>query len=233
MKFKELGILIDKHAYSESSLILHFYTLKEGFGAFIFKGALKKRKAINQLGLYEFSHFKRPESDLGIIDQLDFAWTPKALYEKPQKVLLVFFMTDVLKQTLRHQGADEKLFYFLRNQLIDLETTTTEKLFPTLFLAQYLKHLGYTPLIEDNSAEFFDYQRGTFCHPSQVGASSVNDRDLITFIKAQFWPQSEKTSWPTSVYKEGLNILNLYAQHHIAGFNLNKTLEILHDTLYD
>jgi hypothetical protein len=114
LKAKELGILIDKQAYSESSIILHFYTLDRGFQSFVFKGALKKRKALNQLGLYELSYFKRPESDLGIINQLDFAWTPLALFEHPQKVLLVFFMTDVLQQTLRYQGADQQLFYFIR-----------------------------------------------------------------------------------------------------------------------
>ena len=92
MKAKELGLLLDKQAYSESSMILHFYTLERGFQSFIFKGALKKRKALNQMGLYEINYFKRPESDLGIINQLDFAWTPQVLFERPQKVLLVFFM---------------------------------------------------------------------------------------------------------------------------------------------
>ncbi|MFM7643772.1 MAG: recombination protein O N-terminal domain-containing protein, partial [Sphingomonadales bacterium] len=62
MTSKDLGILLDKTAYSESSLVLHFYTLDKGYQSFLFKGALKKRKALNQLGLYELSFFRRPES---------------------------------------------------------------------------------------------------------------------------------------------------------------------------
>ena len=233
MKAKELGLLLDKQAYSESSMILHFYTLERGFQSFIFKGALKKRKALNQMGLYEISYFKRPESDLGIVNQLDFAWTPQVLFDRPQKVLLVFFMTDILQQTLRHQGPDPKLFYFIRDQLVHLETTDAERKFPTQFLAQYLMLLGYTPLVEEEHAAIFDLQKGSFCQASQGGATCIQDPQLVHFLKAQFWPNPEQELSSNLLYKEALRILIQYAQIHLSGFDLDKTMEILHDTLYD
>jgi DNA repair protein RecO len=217
LKAKELGILIDKQAYSESSIILHFYTLERGFQSFVFKGALKKRKAINQLGLYELSYFKRPESELGIINQLDFAWTPLALFEHPQKVLLVFFMTDIFQQTLRYQGADAQLFYFIRDQLLKLETATHTRDFPVTFLAQYLMILGYTPLIDEDGFSIFDMNTGRFSHA--LGDNSN-------------WPQ-DGLEFPGVLHKEGLRVLIQYASIHLANFNIDKTLEILHDTLYD
>lgn len=233
MKSKELGLLLDKQAYSESSMILHFYTLERGFQSFIFKGALKKRKALNQMGLYEISYFKRPESDLGIVNQLDFAWTPQVLFERPQKVLLVFFMTDILQQTLRHQGPDPKLFYFIRDQLVHLETTDAERKFPTQFLAQYLMLLGYAPLVEEEQAAIFDLQKGSFCQASQGGATCIQDPALVNFLKAQFWPLPNELHANALQYKEALRILIQYAQIHLSGFDLDKTMEILHDTLYD
>ena len=214
-------------------MILHFYTLERGFQSFIFKGALKKRKALNQMGLYEINYFKRPESDLGIIDQLDFAWTPQTLFERPQKVLLVFFMTDILQQTLRHQGPDPKLFYFIRDQLVHLETTDAERKFPTQFLAQYLMLLGYAPLVEQEQAAIFDLQKGSFCQASQGGATCIQDPALVHFLKAQFWPNPEQELSINLLYKEALRILIQYAQIHLSGFDLDKTMEILHDTLYD
>jgi recombinational DNA repair protein (RecF pathway) len=214
-------------------MILHFYTLERGFQSFIFKGALKKRKALNQMGLYEINYFKRPESDLGIINQLDFAWTPQVLFERPQKVLLVFFMTDILQQTLRHQGPDPKLFYFIRDQLVHLETTDAERKFPTQFLAQYLMLLGYAPLVEEEQAAIFDLQKGSFCQASQGGATSIQDPALVHFLKAQFWPNPEQELSSNLLYKEALRILIQYAQIHLSGFDLDKTMEILHDTLYD
>lgn len=214
-------------------MILHFYTLERGFQSFIFKGVLKKRKALNQMGLYEINFFKRPESDLGIVNQLDFAWTPQVLFERPQKVLLVFFMTDILQQTLRYQGPDPKLFYFIRDQLVHLETTDAERKFPTQFLAQYLMLLGYAPLVEEEQAAIFDLQKGSFCRATQGGATCIQDPTLVNFLKAQFWPSLEQELSSNLLHKEALRILIQYAQIHLSGFDLVKTMEILHDTLYD
>jgi DNA repair protein RecO len=232
LKAKELGILIDKQTYSESSLVLHFYTLERGFQSFVFKGALKKRKALNLLGLYELSYFKRPESELGIINQLDFAWTPLAIYERPQKVLLVFFMTDILQQTLRFQGADPTLFYFIRDQLLRLETMEQVREFPGSFLAQYLMILGYTPLKDEDGFSVFDMNTGRFSHAIADNSTCVQDQAMLAYLIVQFWP-TEEYHFSNRIQKEGLRILIQYAGIHLANFNIDKTLEILHDTLYD
>lgn len=232
MKAKELGLLIDKQAYSESSSILHFYTQERGYQTFIFKGGLKKRKALNQLGLYELSYFKRPESDLGIINQLDFAWSAFQIYAQPQKVLLVFFLADILKQTLRHQGPDPALFDFLRAQVILLETNINNKSFPTSFLAQYLMTMGYAPLMDAENPKSFDLKRGVFDSAPLESIDSVDDPELVLFLKAQFWPD-ETTVFSNENYKEGLKLLVKYAALHVPGFHLDKTIEILHETLYN
>ncbi|MFM8596120.1 MAG: DNA repair protein RecO [Flavobacteriales bacterium] len=231
MKAKELGLLIDKQAYSESSSILHFYTQEKGYQTFIFKGGLKKRKALNQLGLYELSYFKRPESDLGIIHQLDFAWTAFQIYAKPQKVLLVFFLADILKQTLRHQGPDPLLFDFLRGQIILLETNPNDKQFPTSFLAQFLMTMGYAPLLEHDEPKSFDLKKGVFDHTPVESLDSIDKPDMVSFLKAQFWPDPTD-HFTNEQYNEGLKILVKYAELHIAGFRLDKTMEILRETLY-
>ena len=147
--------------------------------------------------------------------------------------MLVFFITDILQQTLRHQGPDKKLFYFLRDQLIALETSGHEKLFPTYFLAQYLMLLGYAPLDQELNSTVFDYQKGVFGTHDISSLASIQNPELVAFIKAQFWPQTSNLTWPSHIYKEGLNVLIKYAQQHIVGFNLGQTMEILHDTLYD
>jgi len=231
LKAKELALLLDKQAYSESSSILHFYTQEKGYQTFIFKGGLKKKKALNQLGLYELTYFKRPESDLGIINQLDFAWSAFQMYQHPQKVLLVFFVADILKQTLRHQGPDPLLFDFLRTQIIGLETNNNDKYFPTSFLAQYLMIMGYAPLLEHEDPNHFDLKRGVFDAAQLESIDCIDDPGLVAFLKAQFWPTAE-LQFSKEQLKAGLQILVRYAGMHIPGFHLDKTLEILHETLY-
>mgnify|MGYP000210965147 FL=1 len=230
MKSKELGILIDKHHYSESSRILNFYTLENGYASFIFKGVKKKNKYLNQLGLYEISFFKRPESELGIIQSMDFAWTPSQIYAAPQKVMLLFFMADVLKQTLKHQGPDPTIFSFVKTQLIDLETRSDDFLFPTQFLAQYLGLLGYAPLFDEENASAFDIERGMFTH-TPSGSKYVQDLAILSFIKAQFLRELTEDI-PRDVVRKSLDVLVQYAELHLPNFSLKVTMEVIRDTLY-
>lgn len=230
MKSKELGILIDKHHYSESSSILNFYTLEKGYSSFIFKGVKKKSKSLNQLGLYEISYFKRPESELGIIQSMDYAWTPSNLYTQPQKVMLVFFMADVLKQTIKQQGADPHLFEYVQEQLIDLETRTDDFLFPTQFLAQYMGFLGYAPLIDEEQASAFDIERGIFTN-TPSGSLYVNQSEVLAFLKDQFLKERSQ-DFPKDVIRKGMEVLVKYAELHLPNFSLKVTLEVIRDTLY-
>ncbi|MEY4894099.1 MAG: hypothetical protein RL751_910, partial [Bacteroidota bacterium] len=59
------------------------------------------------------------------------------------------------------------------------------------------------------------------------------DPTLVNFLKAQFWPIQKELHASALLYKEALRILIQYAQIHLSGFDLDKTMEILHDTLYD
>jgi hypothetical protein len=93
--------------------------------------------------------------------------------------------------------------------------------------------LGYAPLVEEEHAAIFDLQKGSFCQASQGGATCIQDPQLVHFLKAQFWPNPEQELSSNLLYKEALRILIQYAQIHLSGFDLDKTMEILHDTLYD
>jgi DNA repair protein RecO len=230
VKSKELGILIDKHHYSETSSILNFYTFEKGYASFIFKGVKKKGKSLNQLGLYELSYFRRPESDLGIIQSMDYAWTPTRIYTEPQKVMLVFFMADILKQTIKHQGPDPHIFEFIQAQLIDLETRTSDFLFPTQFLSQFMGLLGYAPLFDEENAHAFDIERGVFTH-TPSGSKYVQDPAILAFLKAQFILE-ETEEYPKEVIRKGLEVLVQYAELHLPNFSLKVTMEVIRDTLY-
>jgi len=56
---------------------------------------------------------------------------------------------------------------------------------------------------------------------------------MVAFLKSQFWPNLSDEQYSGAKYKDGLRILIEYTQIHLHGFDLQKTLEILHDTLYD
>ena len=230
MKNTDLGILIAKKNYSESSLILTFYTELNGLSSFIFKGARKKKLAIFHLGIYELTFFKRAESQLGIINAMDVTLPLSEIYSNPQKTILCFFIADVLKQTLKVEGGDALIFKFLREKICLLEVKTDLYTFPLEFLTGLIVNLGYLPHFEEANASYFDLQKGIFTAVESPYSYFVDEQtvqQLKTYFEGNYLQSFEKETT-----KKSLQLLIDYYQIHIPNFRIDVSLGIIKDTLY-
>lgn len=229
MKKKDIGILITKKNYSESSLILTFYTEKNGLSSFIFKGARKKKLAIFHLGIYELTFFKRPESELGIINELDLALPLSDICLTPQKIILCFFISDVLKQTLKVEGSEVLVFNFLREKICLLEVRTDLYTFPLEFLSGFIYNLGYLPHFEEENASYFDFQKGVFT-ATESPYSSLIDTQTIKQLK-EYCAGNYTSSFEKQITKNSLQVMIDYYRIHIPNFRIDASLDIIKDTL--
>ena len=230
MKNKDIGILIGKKNYSESSLILTFYTELNGLSSFIFKGARKKKLAIFHLGIYELTFFKRAESELGIINALDVAFPLSDIYTNPQKTILCFFIADVLKQTLKVEGGDALVFNFLREKICLLEVQSDLYTFPLEFLTGLIANLGYLPHFEEDNAPYFDLQKGVFTaveSPYSYLVEEQTAQQLKTYFEGNYLQSFEKETT-----KKSLQLMIDYYRIHIPNFRIEVSLGIIKDTLY-
>ncbi len=230
MKNKDIGILIGKKNYSESSLILTFYTELNGLSSFIFKGARKKKLAIFHLGIYELTFFKRAESELGIINALDVAFPLSDIYTNPQKTILCFFIADVLKQTLKVEGGDALVFNFIREKICLLEVQSDLYTFPLEFLTGLIANLGYLPHFEEDNAPYFDLQKGVFTaveSPYSYFVEEQTAQQLKTYFEGNYLQSFEKETT-----KKSLQLMIDYYRIHIPNFRIEVSLGIIKDTLY-
>ena len=230
MKNKDIGILIGKKNYSESSLILTFYTELNGLSSFIFKGARKKKLAIFHLGIYELTFFKRAESELGIINALDVAFPLSDIYTNPQKTILCFFIADVLKQTLKVEGGDALVFNFLREKICLLEVQSDLYTFPLEFLTGLIANLGYLPHFEEDNAPYFDLQKGVFTaveSPYSYLVEEQTAQQLKTYFEGNYLQSFEKETT-----KKSLQLMIDYYRIHVPNFRIEVSLGIIKDTLY-
>ena len=230
MKNKDIGILIGKKNYSESSLILTFYTELNGLSSFIFKGARKKKLAIFHLGIYELTFFKRAESELGIINALDVAFPLSDIYTNPQKTILCFFIADVLKQTLKVEGGDALVFNFIREKICLLEVQSDLYTFPLEFLTGLIANLGYLPHFEEDNAPYFDLQKGVFTaveSPYSYLVEEQTAQQLKTYFEGNYLQSFEKETT-----KKSLQLMIDYYRIHIPNFRIEVSLGIIKDTLY-
>ena len=225
MKENTIGILISKKNYSESSLILSFYTKNNGILSFIFKGAKKKKNPFFYLGIYEVSYFRRPESNLGIIHSLDSAVVLSEIYNNPQKLILSFFLVDILKETLKEESQDHELFNFIWKQILQLETETNLLLFPISFLTSYINYLGFSPVLLDEPPKGFELSSGRFTNDL-----NVYDAKAVQLLHNVFKNMPIESDKETA--KKTLIILLDYYKSHIPSFNVKYSLNIIRETLY-
>ncbi len=225
MKQKSIGILITKKDYSESSLILSFYTEESGLISFIFKGAKKKKLPVFYLGIYEITYFKRPESSLGILQSIDPAVVLTDIFTNPQKLILSFFLVDVLKETLKIEQPDARMFQFIKHKILELEVQGNLIHFPIYFLTEHIQNLGFSPIIDDENPKGFELKSGRFTQEQTDYDHTVIKLLHSAFIKIP-------VNYDRNTSQKALIILMDYCKIHLPNFNVDKSLNVIRDTLY-
>ena len=227
MKNTDNGLLLFKTNYSESSLIMTFYTELNGLSRYIYKGGKKKKTPFLVFGHYEISSFKRPESDLGIINSLTIATPHLSTISHPIKVLISYFIGDVLKQTLREEQADEHLFTFLLKLANELNNTTNLKSFPLEFLANLIAQLGVSPTTIEH-ATGFNMEDGVFL--SSGNGATTKDEQIASYLNELF---TTLKAPERNLDKDALEILLSYMRIHLPLFDNSRSISIIRDVIYD
>jgi DNA repair protein RecO (recombination protein O) len=179
------GIVVQKIDYSETSLILKVLTPEFGLKSFIFPGAKRKNKKgqlVFSLSILSITYFQRKESDLARISGIELAEICKQIPFDPIKSSVIFFINEVLQQTIKEEDADPGLFLFVKNliQIIDLQFNLANV--PIKFLLELLKHLGYYPMIENN-ATYFDYLNGKLTRNEPAHPNYMKGEDTQFLIQ--------------------------------------------------
>ena len=227
MKNTDNGLLLFKTNYSESSLIMTFYTQTNGLSKYIYKGGKKKKTPFLVFGHYDISSFKRPESDLGIINSLTIATPYLSTSSHPIKVLISYFISDVLKQTLREEQADQQLFTFLLKLADELNNTINLKSFPLEFLANLIAQLGVSPTTIEH-ATGFNMEEGVFI--SSGNGATTKDEKMASYLNELF---TTLKAPERNLDKDALEILLSYMRIHLPLFDNSRSISIIRDVIYD
>ena len=112
MKNTDRAILLNRISYSESSLIVTYYTFENGIQKFIFQGGKKKAHQLFPLSLSEITYYKRPDSDLGKLTSAESYQLLKEVPFNPIKSTIAFFIAEVLLKCLKTEESEKDLFLF-------------------------------------------------------------------------------------------------------------------------
>ena len=227
MKNTDNGLLLFKTNYSESSLIITFYTQSSGLSKYIYKGGKKKKTPFLVFGHYEIVSYKRPESDLGMINSLEIATPYLSSASHPAKMLISFFVSDILRQTLKEEQADKAMFFFLLTAAKELNDTNRIKEFPLEFAAKLIIHLGFTPQTALN-ATAFNLKTGCFSL-EMLETEYVRNGPVAKYLNILF---STLVAPESDIQKQALGDILLYMRIHLPSFDNTRSLSIIREVLY-
>ncbi len=234
---KTSGIVLRKTDYSETSIVLKVLTPDEGVKSFIFQGAKRKKKKgniISPLGLISIEYYQRNDSDLAKISAIEPLMIFKTIPFDHYKSSIVFFMNEVLNNTIKENENNQALYDFLVNILEILDLSDSIANFPIKFLYRLTKYLGFYPNEVEN-AVYLDLQECSYTKYEPNHSAFLSKRNsllLLQFSGMNFDGISDP--------EIGLNtrrelVYDLLKYYHVIFENFKpiQSLEVLEATFHD
>lgn len=229
MKLVLNGILLSKIDYSESSLILKFFTREEGLVSFLFQGGKKKKgNALFPLSKAEINCYKRSDSSLSKISSIDISTVNQELFFDPIRSSIIFFVAEICTLTIKNEEEDLALFQYLEKEIDFIQRTKEFTNYPIYFLLAYSKYLGFYPQ-NSPKALFFDLEEGEFTTGKPIGHKYIADDSIVTLNYLVNLSAPEILAYPIPKKQRKMMLSNLlaYYKYHQSGFKELKSIQVL------
>lgn len=230
MKQTDKGIFIHRINYSDTSLIVSFYTENKGIQKFIFPGGKKKSHALYPLSICEIGYYLRPDSELGKLTDVGFLSTLGNIPTDPICSSIAFFIADLLQNCLTYATKDISMFHFLEERVKELNEKKDLHIYVIDFMIGLTFHLGIEPQIDATNKPFFNLEEGEFTSIKPMHKSFAEGSGVIliqNLMRNQEIHALEKVS-----RTQALQTMIDYYRTHIPRFNVDRTLEIIRSVLY-
>lgn len=230
MKITDKAIILSRLSYSESSLIVNLFTLESGLQTFLFQGAKKKKGLILfPLELVEITYYKRNDSSLMKLTEMQALEPLHHLLDNPLKSSIAFFISELLMNCLRDNHQDKRLFQFLSEEIHWLNLSEELSNYLVWFLAQISKLEGFQPEIQNQNPRYFELQEGKFTNELPFLPSYLEEHWLHWLTDSL---RLEKTDFlSVSIPKEErVKLIDAwleYYQFHVSGMRKMKSLEVI------
>lgn len=230
MKAIQHGILLKRINYSESSLVLSFYTKENGAQSYLFQGGKKKKGNILQpLAVIEISTYKRPESDLGKITEVSPDYIPNSIPFHPVKSGVAFFIAEILYSCLKSHDEDKKVYEFLYTEIIFIDQHDISANYMIWFLLTFSRYLGFQPVAEEENPKILVINEGVFRASTPLGSEYVLHEgipQLAAMIEMEK-KDALQMKLDKTERKNNLDTLLAYYRYHVDGFQTPKSLSVL------
>ena len=229
MKTTDRGIFIHRLAYSDTSLIITFFTKSSGLKKFIFKGGKKKAHSLFPMSIGELSFYDRKESSLLQLTAVDPATSHQFQFD-PIKSTIAFFLAEVIGKCVHQDEVDSTCYDFVEQKVEELDASEDYQYFPINFLVDFTEILGVQPYVKNNSDLYFNLDEGTFESHSRIdlreasGAPADLIRNRILGNGTVDYTRMDR--------EQALETMLDYYRIHIPNFGVLDSYEIVKEILH-
>lgn len=227
MKQNDQGIFLNRTAFSDSSLIVTYYTASKGLRKFVFKGGKKKAHQLFPLAPTELTFYGRQESDLLQLTSTE-ALFPTDFQFDPVKSTIAFFIAETVRKCVHEFDSDAHVFTFIREKVLDLQQAEEELAhFPLFFLIDFTEILGVQPLVEQGGS-IFDLDEGNIGKFAPQGHRTAQGEQVTCILKRI---NGIEVSVNKEVRDATLQLMMEYYKIHVPGLREFETYSIVQEIL--
>ncbi len=228
------AIVLHTLKYAEADLIVHCYTLSDGRKSYMLPRILKSKKGALKVSLFqpltqlEIIANHKNKGTLERIREAKVMSPYKTLHTDVVKASVVLFLSEILKDAIQEEEANEPLYHYISNAFNFLDATEDFANFHIYFLLNLTQYLGFYPDYEEGIALYFNVLEGGFQKESTNGYCEKGSHieAFRRFFGIKFEAISQiKLNKTTRL--EVLHLLIRYYQLHLHGFKKPKSLAIL------
>lgn len=227
MKQNDQGIFLHRTAFSDSSLIVTYYTADKGLRKLVFKGGKKKAHQLFPLAPTELTYYGRQESDLLQLTGTEALFATDFQFD-PVKSTIAFFVAETIRKCVHEFDADQHVFAFIREQ-IELLQRSDDQLshFPLFFLIDFTEIIGVQPLVEPDGF-IFDLDEGSIGKFAPNGHRSARGEAIDCILKRI---NGLEVNVSKEVRDSALQVMMEYYKIHVPGLREFETYSIVQEIL--
>ncbi len=230
------AIVIHALRYGEADLIVTLFTKTAGLRSYLQRGVLKSKKGKIRSSLFQplmLLEIEALHKNKGTLERIKDARVAKhytTLHTDFVKSALVFFISDVLKNSIQEQEANVDLFEYIETALLWLDAHNEIGNFHITFLIKLTQYLGFFPDTSQTEQEYFNMEEGVF-QAASTNIYCVNDTHILQFKEflGTTFEESMNIKLSKTTRSEILAMLLVYFELHLHGFKKPKSLSVLNE----
>jgi DNA repair protein RecO (recombination protein O) len=231
------GIALSVADYSETSVIARIYTEEFGMQAYMLNGAKRKKSKVKltmlqPMTLLAMNVYHKPGKGLQRVSEMRCEPLLRTVALDMEKTSAAFLFSEVIGKTIRESEANKKLFDFIFDSVLLLDSVSSKGSLTESFLLNLTSYLGFFPH-ENYSADksYFNLKEGLFqprppSHPHWI--DEKQSEALFMLMKTPM-ENSEALNFSLPLQKNILAALMMYYRLHHEGFKGIRALKVLEE----